>query len=493
MKNDMQSAALFGATRLRVVLWTISVAGVMMVIFALVAYFMTARVLSGEIDGQLASRASDERNHLSHDLSAGGQFNDHDYNPNTPGVFLLMISPDGQVLVNSLNVQSQGLPDQAAIQAVMASGQPDVRTVQVSLAGQEVSVRLRTEQVRQPDGTLLGVMQLGMSLHPYNHELRDLLLVLGLTGAGGLVLALGGGFFLASRALVPVHAAFRRQRDFVADASHELRSPLMLIRADVDVLGRELRSTRAGLLEAKTAAAPVAPSHAKKHALERRDQEDLTQLDDHLELVDDALGEIDRMTRLLSDLLLLARMDAGAMAQARELVPLDKQLEDLAAQVRRRAEAQGLHLEVSLKPGVNVLGNADQLRRLWLILLDNATRYNRPDGSITLSCGVEDHRARVSVADTGIGIAPDDLPHIFERFYRVDKARSRAPELAGAGNASERAGDQGSSGAGLGLALAREILQAHHGQIDVKSTPGEGTVFTIWLPLAPGGHQTSVH
>jgi signal transduction histidine kinase len=480
----MQSAALFGATRRRVVLWTISVAGLIMVIFALVAYFMTARVLSGEIDSQLASRASEEQVHLSHDL-APGQFNDHDYNPNTPGVFLLMLSPDGQVLVNSLNVQAQGLPDQAAFQAVLESGQRDVRTVQVSLAGQSVSVRLRSERVVQQDGTLLGVMQLGMSLQPYNHELRDLLLVLGLTGAGGLVLALGGGFFLASRALVPVRAAFHRQRDFVADASHELRTPLMLIRADVDVLGRELRSTRAALL-AKTTAEPVAPAHAKGRAVARRDEpETLMQLDDHLELVNDALGEIDRMTRLLSDLLLLARMDAGAAAQTREVVRLDTQLEDLAAQVRRQAEAQGLRVEVSLKPEVNVLGNPDQLRRLWLILLDNATRYNRPNGSITLSCDIEDHRARVSVADTGIGIAPDDLPHIFERFYRVDKARSRAPELSGTSPLSEREGDQGSSGAGLGLALAREILQAHHGQIEVKSTPGQGTVFTIWLPLTP--------
>jgi signal transduction histidine kinase len=253
------------------------------------------------------------------------------------------------------------------------------------------------------------------------------------------------------------------------------------------VLSRELRSARSKLL----AASPVSvlsgqPTPAE--LAESGQQEEVAQLDDQLELVGDALGEIDRMSRLLGDLLLLARMDAGAVALVQEPVLLDELLDDLVAQVRRKAEGQGVRVEMHLESGACLAGNADQLRRLFLILLDNAMRYNRPDGSITLSSAIVGHRARVTVADTGIGIAPADLPRIFERFYRADVAHSHqsGPLESAASSTSDGAG------AGLGLAIAREITQAHHGQIDVKSVPGKGTVFTVSLPLAPGWHMSSM-
>ena len=484
----MQSSALFSATRRRLVIWNVGIAGAIIVIFALVAYFTAAHVLDGELDHQLDARASDLQGHLRVDL-ASGRIDSHEYAADTSGAFLVILSPDGQVLYRSYAGEVSGLPDVGALHAALATGRPVEGDVSVG-SNQSNELRLSTQLITAPDGTVLGVMQLGLSVHLYDHTLHEMLLVLALVGTGGLVLALGSGFFLASRAMAPVRVAFRRQRDFVADASHELRTPLMLVRADVDVLSRGLRSERAKLLAA--APTPVlsgTPSQAVEVSGSSQGREEVAQLDDQLELVGDALGEIDRMSRLLGDLLLLARMDAGAVALAQEPVLLDELLDDLVAQVRRKAEGQRLRVATHLGSGACVAGNADQLRRLFLILLDNAMRYNRPDGSITLSSAVVGHRARVTVADTGIGIAPADLPHIFERFYRADVAHSHqsGPLESAASSASDGVG----AGAGLGLAIAREMVQAHHGQIDVKSMPGKGTVFTVSLPLASGWHASS--
>src|SRR5579885_3451661 len=289
----MLSSALFTATRWRLVFWNIAVTGVIIAIFALVAYFTAEHVLSGEIDQQLAARAAEVQAHIGPDFSFGS--GDHDYDVNAPGVFILLLSPNGTVLYSSLSMQLSGLPDMKALDVVLSSGHPDLRTVHVK-GSESGDVRLRTELVIR-GGTLLGALQLGISTEPSEHELHDLLLILTLVGAGGLALALVGGFFLAHRALVPVRAAFRRQRDFVADASHELRTPLMLIRADIDVLSRDLRSARAKLL----ASSPVprlsgAPADAAEPAESKRARETLAQLDDQLELGGDALSEIDRMS-----------------------------------------------------------------------------------------------------------------------------------------------------------------------------------------------------
>jgi signal transduction histidine kinase len=213
------------------------------------------------------------------------------------------------------------------------------------------------------------------------------------------------------------------------------------------------------------------------------------QLDDQLELVDDALGEIDRMTRLLKELLLLARLDGGAITQPPEPVALTEQLEGAVEQIRRRAEARGLAVQAHLEPHLWVMGNADQLRQLWLILFDNAIRYNRSGGTITVTGGSETHQAKLSITDTGVGIAATDLPHLFERFYRADKAHSHTQPLPTEASLASPSGDvpdellSSGSGAGLGLAIAQGIVLAHAGQISVQSVPGEGTTFTIRLPL----------
>jgi signal transduction histidine kinase len=219
---------------------------------------------------------------------------------------------------------------------------------------------------------------------------------------------------------------FLAQQRFVADASHELRSPLTAIRGNVDLLRR-------GAADDSTALAAI----------------------------DD---ETARMTRLVTDLLTLAQADAG-VPMAQEVVELDALLLDVYRQTRDQAP----HLTVRLRHEDQALvpGDPDRLRQLLLNLTDNALRYTPVDGIVTFSLWREDGWVRVAVSDTGIGIASEDLPHIFERFYRADKSRSRA-----------------AGGTGLGLAIARWIAQAHGGRIEVESTLGTGSTFTVWLPLA---------
>jgi signal transduction histidine kinase len=480
-------SALFTTTRRRLVFWNMAVTGVIIVAFALVAYVIARGVLAGEMDRQLATRASQTQGHFSQDGSLGLN-DDHDYNTDAPGVFLLLLAPDGTVRYNSFNVQLPGLPDMSALRAALASNRPDLRTVHVGANG-EVELRLRTEGVKH-DGALVSVLQLGISTQPYDHELHALLLALALVGFGGLALALVGGFFLASRALIPVRAAFQRQRDFVADASHELRTPLMLIRANVDVLGRELRALRARLPASETAVSAGKSRGASRLATDARTHfpvlPDGRQLDEQLELVGDALGEIDQMTRLIRDLLLLARLDASAALSQRQPVALDEQLEGLVEQVRRSPRTSDLTIQMALAPGIRVLGNPDQLRRLWLILLDNAIKYNRPAGRITITGAIEERHASISVSDTGIGIAATDLPRLFERFYRADKAHAHAPLQK---EEMRTSSDLTGSGAGLGLAIAHEIVEAHGGHISITSTPGEGSTFTVRLQLAASGRK----
>jgi heavy metal sensor kinase len=231
--------------------------------------------------------------------------------------------------------------------------------------------------------------------------------------------------------LARLEEAFTQQRQFAADASHELRTPLTAIIGQIDVaLGwpesaEYYRATLAGIRE-----------------------------------------QAQRLTRLASDLLFLARTDAQPMPQAVEPIDLGSLLPAVVTQMEPLAAERQQTIIATRSPTGMVYGNEDQLIRMLLNVLDNAIRYTPAGGRVTLGCRRRNATLEISVGDTGPGIAPEHLPRLFDRFYRVDRGRSRA---------------QG--GSGLGLAIAQSIAQLHGGQITVESIVGQGTIFIVQLPI----------
>jgi signal transduction histidine kinase len=225
-----------------------------------------------------------------------------------------------------------------------------------------------------------------------------------------------------------VEQALQTQRRFVADASHELRTPLTTVRGNIELL---------------------------RHEPPLEDKE-------RVDVLADAKDEVERLIRLVNQLLVLARADAGRPVRCEPLV-LMPLIEDVYRQIRLLAPQRTITCDAS--PDAAVLGNRDALKQVLLILLDNALEHTPSQAAIGIETAFEDHRIAVRVRDTGKGIAPDMLPHVFERFYRGDSSRS-------------------GKGTGLGLAIAKELIQAQDGTLTVASQAGQGTVFTLTLPQA---------
>jgi len=221
--------------------------------------------------------------------------------------------------------------------------------------------------------------------------------------------------------------ALQSQRRMVADASHELRTPLTTIRGNLGLLQRQ---------------PPISA-------------------EDQAEVMVDVVDETDRLIRLVNDLLVLARSDTGRPLHSEPIA-----IAPLIDDVWRQAGLLGAErtIECEAIPDVTVVGDRDAIKQVLLILLDNALKFTPEGGTITLGAAVADRVAALRVRDTGPGITPDALPHIFERFYRSDESRT-------------------GSGAGLGLAIAKELVEAQHGQISVESKIGQGSTFTVTLPL----------
>lgn len=222
--------------------------------------------------------------------------------------------------------------------------------------------------------------------------------------------------------------AYATQQRFIADASHELRAPLTLIQANLELARR-----------------PAMPPADQATAL------------------GEAYAETSRLARLVADLLALARADAGTPIR-HERVELDRLVMEVLGETKRLAREHRLAVD-GLEP-CTVSGDPDRLRQLLVILLDNALKYTPPGGRVALRLRRERDTAVITVSDTGVGISSEHLPHVFERFYRVDPGRSRDP-----------------GGTGLGLPIARWIVEQHGGSIELTSRPGEGTAAHVRLPF----------
>jgi signal transduction histidine kinase len=280
---------------------------------------------------------------------------------------------------------------------------------------------------------VLGIVMVGRPIVEQMQALALLRNLLLLTAGLSVLVAVLGGLFLTQRALQPARLAFARQQEFIADASHELRTPLTLIRANAEVLLRQR-----GGLQPRDAA-----------------------------LVDDIVTETAHVDRLTTSLLTLARLDANEFHLESDVVDLSAVASSALRRLRPLAAEKRLTVSEALGGEVIVLGDAEALEQVAIILLDNAIKYTPADGAVTVRTALTDGRAELVVQDTGIGISQEHLPHLGERFYRVEKARSRE-----------------AGGAGLGLAIAFRIADAHGGAVRLDSQPGRGTSAALSLKSA---------
>jgi two-component system heavy metal sensor histidine kinase CusS len=372
----------------------------------------------------------------------------------------------GKSLFRSVGIGSKGLP-----RPVVLRPDGDGPTYESVALDDRTPVRLASRVVESPSGPL--VIQAAVTLAPNVRALRELVAVFLTIGPVALVSALGGGYWLARKALSPVdrmaataaeitatrldqrltepdandelgylartfnamiarlQRSFDEVRRFTADAAHELRTPLAAMRTEAEVALRSPRSA-----------------------------------DRDTRVLENLLEEIERLTRLVSHLLFLCREDTGVDGGEFQTVPLDVVVRDVGDHMAVAAREKGVVLVVDLRRPCKVKGEADRLRQLFFNLLDNAIKYTPPGGKVTVDADSSNGQASVTVSDTGIGIPADHLPHVFDRFYRVDSSRS-----------------QETDGTGLGLAICRSIAESHSGRLEIDSTFGSGTCVTLVLPM----------
>jgi signal transduction histidine kinase len=275
---------------------------------------------------------------------------------------------------------------------------------------------------------IVGVLQVAQPISWVSDALSRLVRQLVLASAVGILLGALASLLMATRSLRPISRAFQRQREFVADASHELRTPLTLIRTNVEAWLRRANGTNR--------------VYARN-----------------------IVEEVEQLNRIVGDLTTLALADARQLRIDPKPMELNDVVRDLMAQTEPLAEERGVELRPELNGGVRVEADPARVRQLLLILIDNALTHTPSGGEVSVGVIRHNGRARVTIADNGDGIPPADLPHIFERFYRADKARNRE-----------------NGGSGLGLAIAKWIVDAHKGDIQVTSAEGKGTEVEVSLP-----------
>ena len=431
-----EDARLLRRTRFRLMVVSGLVTLVILVVLGGLVYSFTADILVADSTGRLSHVADEIANPgaagrpSQYELTFGGE---------RTGMVGLVVDTTGKAVWGPRTGVPPDLPNQAGVVAALA-GRTDVRTTTIAST---IPVRVYTIPVYD-SGAIIGVVQTSVDMTEEVNLLHTLLWVLLVGGAAALLASLAAGYLYAGRALVPIrasidrrHAALLRQREFAANASHELRSPLTVIGASVEDLKRNRRS----------------------------------KVEDVGEALGDIEAEVQYMTALVEDMLLLARTDSGVIQI--EHVPLD--MGDIAA------EAAGMLSSIGQEHGVGVVldplpapvsGDPMRLRQLVTILVDNAIRHSPAGSTVTVlvrpeagSPLLQQGGALLEVDDQGPGIKEDDLPRIFERFWRADDAPA--------------------GGTGLGLAIARWIVDQHGGSFGAANRPEGGASFWVRLPNLP--------
>lgn len=282
------------------------------------------------------------------------------------------------------------------------------------------------------DGENRGMVYVGKDVASVYNGLRKATLILGLLSLLAFIVANFAGHIMAGKAIIPLKEAYERQRQFAADASHELRTPLSVVMASVDVLGND--------------ASIVSPFLRQ--------------------VIADMRDEVKKMTKLVGDLLLVARSENQTFKMVTEKFNLIEAVHEVVRKMQPLADEKHIKLIFDKQEAVVIRADIQRIKQLLIILIDNALKYTPSNGVVTVKVDgeFEKNKIRIMVRDTGIGISLLDQHKVFDRFYRVDRARSRD-----------------SGGNGLGLAIARDIVNLHDGELYIESKIGEGAAFIVEL------------
>ncbi len=462
--------------RFRMALWYAALLAAALVLFGAASYVGLERYLQKSLEESLVKQARSIGDVLIVNINQSGQdyvnneITEH-YSPEINGRFIRVTRADGKPIFIS-GLPKDGTFDPAHVPPPhLPVTQPFSHEVEMS-DGHELL--LHGLPYRASDGSQF-LIEVAAPYNQIESVLRGLLLTFALGLPLIVALAIGGGYLLMRRALHPVdeirqkaaqitsrnlgerlpvvhtgdelerlavdlnrmierlETSFHQVNRFSADASHELRTPLTVLQGELESMARS----------------------SSNLPIEIRDT------------IGSALEETQRLAKIVENLLAISRLEAGEARKQLERLDFAELARSTADQMRLLAEEKNIHLDCNGAEHVEVDADPARLKQVVVNLLDNAIKYTPEKGRVSISVVKQDSRAVLEVEDNGIGISTDDLPHVFERFYRADKARSRQM-----------------GGTGLGLSIVRSICLAHGGRVTVNSTEGRGSLFRVELPLA---------
>lgn len=481
----------FRSLRFKLTLWYVLILGILLISFSSFLYFTLSKSLHRDVDNKLSSLAKLIASESISPVSKFGfgtidQALETSLNLKPIGKFIQVLDESGNIGRKSDNLKNVQLPISLT---ALKNASKGLVTFETNRSIGNTPLRIITFPVVE-NNHVTKIVQIASSLEEVEEALNTLFIILMITVPLALMVASLGGQFLARKALKPVDQvtqtarmitsqnlnqriippkvkdeisrlietfnemisrldrSFRQIKQFSSDASHELKTPLTILKGEVEVMLRK----------------------------DRTPQEYQQTLRSNLE-------EINRMSQIVEDLLILSKADTGEIRLKKEEISLTEIVSEVVAQMDRLAQSKGLHLSTSNHhQDIHILGDALRIRELFINLIENGIKYTEEGGSIHVSLqkgedllsenlsdwpkSDQKEFAKIIISDTGIGIAKENQDKIFDRFFRVDKARSR-----------------GQGGSGLGLSICKWIVEAHQGEIKVESELGKGSSFIVILPL----------
>ena len=421
---------MFERARLRLTAWYVSLLAVILILFDVGVLSIMDRTLQADLADDLQHKAAQASAAI---VEVGGStYFDKNQLANDPGwadVSLFASTSTGSVIQSANPVSSSVLPNRTGMNMAM-SGHAELTTVGRGRRAFAVfSEPIYSRDEVSGHSAVVGVVQVARSLQTVTDAISGLSTLLLAASVLALMLAFFGGLWLAGRTLRPIRESLLQQKQFVSDASHELRTPVTVIRTAAEAILRQ------------------------RHPADARVRQ----------LAEDIVSESIQLGSLVEDLGVLAVADSRAVMR-NEPVDVRALMAAVAESGRIRAAARNARLEATLDAEGVIEGDPVRLRQLFGILMDNAAKFSPPDTAIELRAEVVGQRLKVAVTDHGPGISADELPRIFERFYRGEAERQR-------------------EGSGLGLAIAQWIAEGHGGVIAVRSVEGQGSEFLVELPV----------